>query len=150
MHFHGDFATQRGLMMSPEIFRKFLKSGYMEMFQTCRRRGAHVHYSCDGNLLEIVDDLIECGVSCHDPQVGANGIDAIAENYKGKLCAMVDIDEQMLPFCKPADIEDQVAEIISKVGSPEGGLVVYACPSEDVPLENIEAICSAWEKHRFL
>ena len=150
MHFHGDLATQRGMMMSPATFRKYLKPAYKEMFQACRKSGAHVHYSSDGNLLEIVDDLIECGVSCHDPQVRANGIDAIAENYKGKLCALVDIDEQMLPFCTPGDIDDQVREIIDKVASPEGGLVLYACPSEDVPLQNIEAICVAWENNRFL
>ncbi len=149
MHFHGDLATQRGLMMSPEMFRRYVKPAYREMFQACRKHGAHVHYSCDGNLLGIVDDLIECGVSYHDPQVRANGIDAIAETYTGRLCAMVDIDEQMLPFCTPRDIDEQVREIISRVGSPEGGLILFACPSEDVPLENIEAICTAWENYRF-
>ncbi|NQT94066.1 MAG: hypothetical protein HQ559_14990 [Lentisphaerae bacterium] len=148
MHFHGDLATQRGPMMSPDTFRKYVKPAYEEMFQACRRNGAHVHYSCDGNLLDLVDDLVECGVTIHDPQVRANGIDAIAETYNGKLCAMVDIDEQMLPFCTPQDIDDQVREIIAKVGSPEGGLILFACPTEDVPLENIEAICVAWENYR--
>jgi len=150
MHFHGDLATQRGLMMSPDTFRKHVKPAYMEMCQACRKNGVHVHYSCDGNLLEIVDDLVECGVTIHDPQVRANGIDAIAKHYNGKLCPMVDIDEQMLPFCTPQDIEDQMCEIKAKVGSPDGGLIFYASPSDDVPFENIEAICTAWEKHRFV
>ena len=145
--FHGDIGSQNGLMMSPEAFRKYLKPAYMKMFQTCRAAGAHVHYSSDGNLLEIVDDLVECGVTSHDPQVGACGIDAIAAAYNGKMCAMVDIDEQILPFCTPADIDDQVREIVAKVGSPEGGLMLYACPSADVPLANIEAICTAWKRH---
>lgn len=145
--FHGDIGSQNGLMMSPEAFRKYLKPAYMKMFHTCRAAGAHVHYSSDGNLLEIVDDLVECGVTSHDPQVGACGIDAIAATYNGKMCAMVDIDEQILPFCTPADIDDQVREIVAKVGSPEGGLMLYACPSADVPLANIEAICTAWERH---
>ena len=81
--------------------------------------------------------------------IGANTIDGIAKAYKGKLCAMVDIDEQMLPFCSPDDIDRQIREIVEKVGSPEGGLIIYAIPSEDVPLENIEAICSGWEKYCF-
>jgi len=150
MHFHGDLATQRGLMISPETFRKYIKPAYKQMFQACREHGAHVHYSCDGNLLDVVDDLVECGATMHDPQVRANGIDAIAEHYNGKLCPMVDIDEQMLPFCTPQDIEDQMLDIKTKVGSPEGGLIFFASPSDDVPFENIEAICTAWEKHRFL
>ena len=147
IHFHGDIGMQSSLMMSPATFREVLKPAYREMFQTCRRAGAHVKYSSDGCLLEIVDDLVECGVSFHDPQVRACGIDGIARAYGGKLCAMVDIDEQMLPFATPGEIDAQIREIVEKVGRPEGGLMLYACPSADVPLANIEAICTAWERH---
>ena len=147
--FHGDLGTQNGLLISPMTFRKYLKPAYMKMFRKCRENGVHVWYSSDGNILEIVDDIVECGVSIHDPQVRANTIDGIAEKYNGKLCALVDIDEQMLPFCKPADIDAQFEEIVHKIGSPKGGLMIYAIPSKDVPLENIEALCSSWEKHCF-
>ena len=43
------------------------------VFQRCREAGVHVWYSSDGNILPIVDDLIECGVSIHDPQRGRYG-----------------------------------------------------------------------------
>jgi hypothetical protein len=43
----------------------------------CRAAGAHALLSSDGYMLDIVDDLIECGVSCHDPQVSANGLEGI-------------------------------------------------------------------------
>lgn len=147
LHFHGDIGMQNSLMMSPETFRDVLKPAYRKMFQTCRREGIHVKYSSDGNLLEIVDDLVECGVSYHDPQVRACTIDGIAQAYNGKLCAMVDIDEQMLPFCTPQDIDNQVREIFTKIGTLQGGLMLFACVTADVPLENIEAICTAWERH---
>jgi len=147
LHFHGDLGMQQSLMISPATFREVLKPAYYAMFQTCRRAGAHVKYSSDGCLLEIVDDLVECGVSFHDPQVRACGIDGITRAYGGKMCAMVDIDEQMLPFATPEEIDAQVREIVEKVGRPEGGLMLYACPSADVPVENIEAICIAWERY---
>ena len=147
IHFHGDIGMQDSLMMSPATFREVLKPAYREMFQTCRRAGVHVKYSSDGCLLAIVDDLIECGASFHDPQVRACGIDGIARAYGGKLCAMVDIDEQSLPFATPDEIDVQIREIVEKVGRPEGGLMLYACPSADVPLANIEAICTAWERY---
>ena len=147
MHFHGDIGMQQSLMMRPATFREVLKPAYYEMFQTCRRAGAHVKYSSDGCLLEIVDDLVACGVSFHDPQVRAGGVDAIARTYRGKLCAMVDIDEQMLPFATPNEIDAQIKEIVEKVGQQEGGLLLYACPSADVPLVNIEAVCTAWERY---
>jgi hypothetical protein len=79
--------------------------------------------------------------------VRVNTVDGIARSYRGKLCAMVDIDEQMLPFCSIGDIDWQIEAIVKKMGAPDGGLMIYAIPSEDVPLENIEALCYGWEKH---
>ncbi len=149
MWFHGDIGTQNGLLFSPAMFRKYLKPAYKKMFRTCRDTGTHVWYSSDGNMLEIIDDLVECGVSIHDPQVRANTVEGIAKSYKGKLCALVDIDEQMLPFCSPKEINRQVKEVAARIGSPEGGLMIYAIPSQDVPLENIEALLNAWEEHCF-
>jgi uroporphyrinogen decarboxylase len=146
---HGDIGSQRGPAIAPDTFRKFLKPAYKEMFQACRRSGAHVWYSSDGNLLALVDDLVECGVSIHDPQVRPNTIDGIGQHYRDKLCALVDIDEQMLPFATPEQIDKQVEEIVAKVGAPEGGLMLFAIPSQDVPLENIEALYLAWETHCF-
>jgi uroporphyrinogen decarboxylase len=147
--FHGDIGSQHGLIFSPDLFRKYLKPAYMEMFQTCREAGVHVWYSSDGNLLELVEDLIECGVSFHDPQVRANTVDGIVKAYKDKLCAMIDIDQQMLPFCTSLDVRNQIKEIVEKMGSPRGGFQIFAAPSADVPLENIEAICEAWEEYCF-
>jgi len=133
-------------MFSPATFGKHLKPAYYEMFQACRKAGTHVHYSSDGCLLEIVDDLIACGVSLHDPQVAANTVEGIARAYKGRLCAMVDIDEQMMPFCRPEEIRQQIRDVVEQIAIPSGGLMIFACPSHDVPLENIEMLCSAWEE----
>jgi hypothetical protein len=78
--------------------------------------------------------------------VRPNTIEGIAHAYQGKLCALVDLDEQMLPFCRPEDIREQVQEVVSAMGDRRGGLMIYALPSQDVPLENIEALCTAWEE----
>ncbi len=144
---HGDIATQRGLLFSPATFRKHLKPAYREMFSLCRQAGVLVYYSCDGRLLELVDDLIECGVTLHDPQVRANTLLGIAATYKGRLCAMVDIDEQMMPFCRPEELRQQVQEVMETMGAPEGGLMLMVGPSHDTPLENIEALCDACEEY---
>ena len=145
--FHGDIGTQNGPLISPETFRRHLKPAYATMFRRCREAGVHVWYSSDGNILPIVDDLIDCGVSIHDPQVRANTVERIAEVYSGRLCALVDIDEQMLPYCSPRDIFVQIKQVRDMVGTREGGLMIYAIPSADVPLENIGALAAAWERY---
>ena len=147
--FHTDIGTQKALMISPDKFRRYIKPMFQELFQTCRRAGTHVYLSSDGRLLEIVDDLIECGVSVHDPQVRANTLDGIARAYRGKLCANVDLDRQMFPFCTPDDIWRQVEAAATKVGTPQGGVMLAASVhGNDIPLANIEALCAALEHFR--
>jgi len=144
--FHTDIGTQKGLMISPEKFRRYLKPMFRELFMTCRKAGAHVGLSSDGHLLSIVDDLVECGVSMHDPQLRANTLEGIERCYKGKICIKLDLDRQMFPFCTPRDIWNQVEEALEKLYLPQGGLMLMGSVSAgDVPLENIEALASAME-----
>ncbi|TFH18265.1 MAG: hypothetical protein E4H02_00435 [Lentisphaerales bacterium] len=63
------------------------------------------------------------------------------------MCVDLDLDRQKFPFWKPQDIETHVRDAVRILGSPEGGLWLKAEVAEDVPLENVEAICSALERH---
>ncbi len=148
IRFHTDIGTQQALMISPGKFRKYIKPMFMKLFRTCRQGGSHVSLSSDGRLLEIVEDLVECGVSMHDPQIRANTLDGIKQAYKGKLCIKLDLDRQMFPFCQPEELQAHVAAAVKELGSPEGGLILWAWVSPDVPLENIEALASAMEEFR--
>ncbi|NLF00381.1 MAG: hypothetical protein GX601_05315 [Anaerolineales bacterium] len=146
--FHTDIGTQRGLMISPRSFHEYIKPMFRTLFQTCRRAGAHVYLSSDGRVLDIVDDLVECGVSVHDPQLRANTLDGIARAYTGKLCADVDLDRQGFPFMTPADIRAQLRDVVRVMGAPEGGLMMLASVyGADVPLANIQALCDAMEDY---
>jgi uroporphyrinogen decarboxylase len=144
MYFHTDIGSQKALMISPEDFRKYLKPMFMTIFQTCRKAGAHVALSSDGHVLEIVDDLIECGISMHDPQLRANGLEGIRKAYKGKVCANVDLDRQSFAFLTPQGIRDQVDEVVQVMADPKGGLMISGSAwGDDVPLANIDALCAA-------
>ena len=149
VHFGDDLGMQDRLPFSPTHFRKYLKPCYERIFRLCREAGAHVYFHTDGHVIEIIGDLIDCGVSVLNPQVRANGIDELAREAKGKVCIDLDLDRQMFPFCSPKDIEEHVKEAVMKLGSPEGGLMLYAEVEPDVPLENIEAICSSLERYMF-
>jgi len=148
--FHTDFATQHGLMIRPASFRKYLKPLFAALFRPGRQAGVHVYLSSDGRMLDVVDDLIECGVSVHDPQLRPNTVAGIARAYKGKLCASVDLDQQGFPFMTEAEIREQIKEVIDTVGSPEGGLMLVANINDTmVSLQKIETIVEAMEEFCF-
>jgi uroporphyrinogen decarboxylase len=148
INFHTDIGTQDRLMISPRQFRQYIKPMFKTLFQTCRHAGSYVYLSSDGHLLEIVDDLIECGVSIHDPQERANTIEGIQKHYKGKMCIDLDLDRQIFPFSGPDAIDKQIKRAVEMLNSPEGGFMMKAEISDtNIPLENIEAICNAFENY---
>ncbi|NLV73298.1 MAG: hypothetical protein GXY52_01235 [Chloroflexi bacterium] len=148
MHYHTDIGTQRGLMIHPDDFRRTIKPMFATLFQTCRQAGVHVSLSSDGNLLSIVDDLIECGVSLHDPQLRANTLEGIRRAYRGRLCINLDLDRQGFPSMQPADMRAQVRQAVDELALPEGGLMLLAqFYGNDIPLNVIAACMEAMEDY---
>ncbi|MGA2973729.1 MAG: uroporphyrinogen decarboxylase family protein [Spirochaetia bacterium] len=143
--FHTDIGTQKGLMISPKSFRKLLKPMFCSLFRKIREAGSIVLLSSDGRIVEIIDDLVECGLNIHDPQLRANGIKDIVKAYKGKLCVNLDLDRQSFPFLAPDQLRDQVKSCVDAMYDPKGGLMVLASIYGEVPLRNIEALCGAFE-----
>ncbi len=146
IYFGDDLGSQRQVLMGPEYFRKYIKPCYVRMFGACRKAGTYVYLHSDGHILEIIDDLIECGVSILNPQLGANGLEELVKKCKGKACVDLDLSRQDFPFCSSEKIREDIGEAVSKLGSREGGLMLCAECEPDVPLENIEAICRAFEE----
>jgi uroporphyrinogen-III decarboxylase len=146
--FGDDLGMQTSLPMSPDTWRKYLKPCYVKLYAPVKAQRAYVYMHTDGHIHEIIPDLREAGVDVVNPQVGANGLDNLARVCKHKICVDLDLDRQMFPFWKPADIDRHVRESVEALGAPEGGLWLKANIAEDVPLENVEAIFCALEKYR--
>ena len=148
LDFHTDIGMQDRLMINPDKFRQHIKPWFKRMFLPIRETGAHVCLSSDGRLVEIVHDLVECGVSRHDPQTEANTIEGIEKNYKGNICINLDFERQRIPFLTPSEITEGMKEAVERLNTPEGGLMVFFYAfDERTPLENIEALCQAGEKY---
>jgi len=146
--FGDDLGMQNSLPISPEKWRKYLKPCFARIYGRCREEGYLVYMHTDGHIIEIIPDLIECGVNIVNPQIGANGLDNLVEVCKGKVCVDLDLNRQKFPFWGPDEIDTHIREVVEKLGAPEGGLMLRAECAPDVPLENIEAICNSLEKYR--
>lgn len=148
LYFGDDLGMQKSLPMRPEKWRTYLKPCFEQIYRPFREAGYCVYMHTDGHILEIIPDLVECGVNVVNPQVRANGLGELARVCKGKVCVNLDLDRQMFPFCSPADIDAHVHEAVEVLGAPEGGLWLSAEIGDDVPLANVEAIFAALERYR--
>jgi hypothetical protein len=148
LHFGDDLGMQTGLAISPALWRRYMKPCFAKIYGRCHAAGFDVYMHTDGHIWEIIPDLVDCGVNVVNPQVRANGLENLARVCKGKVCINLDLDRQLFPFATPAQLDAHVRECVAALGSPEGGLWLVAEMGEEVPLENVDAICTALEKYR--
>jgi len=150
LHFADDWGTQTSLMISPKTWRSFFKPAYTAMFSKVKAAGLDVWFHSDGNIIDILPDLIEIGVNVINCQASVMDVDEMARICRGRICFRTDIDRQhLLPFAPPAKVKEYVVNLFDKLGTPDGGIVACGEISEDVPLENIEAMYEAFAEYRY-
>ncbi|MHC4741678.1 MAG: uroporphyrinogen decarboxylase family protein [Planctomycetota bacterium] len=148
MAYPEDLGMQAGPMLSPEQFRKFIKPSYQRLIAPAREAGCIIHMHSDGDIRDLVEDIIEGGVEILNLQDLVNGIDWIAETLKGRVCIDIDIDRvQVTRFANPAQIDALIREEVQKLGAKKGGLMMIYGLYPGVPLDNIKALMDAMERY---
>ena len=143
-----DLGMQTGPMISPALFRQYIKPLYQRMLQPVREAGKLVHMHSDGDIRTLVDDIIDGGVDVINLQDCVNGVDWIGGKFRGKTCVDLDIDRQNITrFGTPRDIDAHIRRCIETVGCKEGGLMLIYGLYPDIPLENAKAVMDAMEKY---
>ncbi|MEL7673622.1 MAG: uroporphyrinogen decarboxylase family protein [Chloroflexota bacterium] len=142
-----DVADQRGPMVSPDSYRKFIKPRHRRFFDMVHSRSdAKVLFHSDGSLPKLLPDFIEIGIDFINPvQVSAAGMDDTARlkrEFGQDIGFWGAIDNvRVLPYGTPDDVRAEVQRRIRDLG-PGGGYVLGAVHNiqPDVPPENIVAL----------
>jgi len=146
--FPEDLGMQRGPMVSPELFRRYVKPSYGRLMEPAGAAGAVVHMHSDGDIRSLADDLLDCGVDVLNLQDLANGLEWIGEHLKGRVCIDLDLDRQSVTrFGTPAEIDCLVREAVRTLGSPRGGLMMIYGLYPGVPLDNVAAVMDAMDRY---
>lgn len=145
-----DLGMQVGPMVSPDNFRKYIKPSYERLMKPARDNGCIVHMHSDGDITALVDDILDGGVDVINLQDLVNGVDWIADRFKGRVCVDLDIDRQLITALgTPKEVDELILHEVKTLGSKEGGLMMIFGLYPDVPLENVEAIMDAMERYAF-
>jgi len=144
-----DYGSQQGPLINPSLWRKFEKPRLRKIFELPRKKGVHVHLHSDGNIVELIPDLIEVGITILNPiQPLAMDPALIKEKFGKELCFDGTLDVQhTLPYGSPKDVENEVKTRMRTVGY-DGGLILAPSHTvtEEVPLENVIALIKAIKK----
>jgi uroporphyrinogen decarboxylase len=148
MTYPEDLGMQVGPMLSPEHLRKYIKPSYQRLMKPARDAGCIIHMHSDGDIRDLVDDLVDSGVQVVNLQDLVNGIEWIRRHFKGKVCIDLDIDRQSVTrFGTPAEVDALIRTEIETLGSREGGLMMIYGMYPGIPLANAKALMDAMEKY---
>ncbi len=151
-----DLAAQNGLLISPKLYRRFLKPVQKKYFEFVKSHtDAILLYHSDGNVLPLLDDLLEIGIDAINPvQPSAMGdpasdsghsLAAVKAQYGDRLIFWGAIDtHHVLPNGSPEDVQAEVRQRLRELGAG-GGYVLSSVHSilVDVPPENVLAMADA-------
>lgn len=152
LHIGDDVATQIDMMMSPDVWREFLKPRLKKVIDAARevKEDIIIDYHSDGNIQKIIPDLIEIGVDVLNP-VQPECMDPveIKQQYGDRLSFRGTIGTQtVMPFGTPEEVDEVCREMIQKVGKGGGFILAPTHVIEpEVPWENIEAMINAVKKY---
>lgn len=145
-----DVADQRGPIVSPEMYRLFIKPRHRRYFDAIRARSsrAKILYHTCGAVTKLIPDFIDIGVDAINPvQVSAAGMDTafLKREYGERISFWGSVDTtRVLPMGTVHEVGAEVQKRIRDL-APGGGFVVAAVHNiqPDVPPQNIVAMFEA-------
>jgi uroporphyrinogen decarboxylase len=151
-YFGDDYGAQKNMLISPKMWRKFIKPRLAQMFVPFRYAGLPIMMHSDGQIQEIIPDLIEIGLTALNP-VQPEVLDHtwLRKTFGDKLAYYGGISTQtVLPNGSPADVEQAVNDCLQHLAPDGTGLII--APSHrmltDIPMENINVLLDAFKALR--
>jgi len=140
-----DIGSQKGMLFHPDTWRRFLKPRMVELVSRVKaiNPDLKVAYHTDGDVREVIPELIEIGIDILNPvQPACMDPAELKRDYGDKLLFWGSIDEQKtLPFGTPDDVRAEIKRRVATIG--EGGGLILGPTHHvqlDTPLENFWAM----------
>jgi uroporphyrinogen decarboxylase len=149
-YFGDDYGAQKGLLFSPKMWRELIKPGLNRLFAPFRDRNLPIIMHSDGQIQQILPDMIEIGLTTLNPvQPEVMDHQWLADNFNDRLSFYGGISTQtVLPYGSPDQVRDAVHECVRTLAPGNTGLLI--APSHrmmaDIPIANLEALLSEFKE----
>jgi len=142
-----DLGSQRGPLISVEMFNEFVAPYLIEMGKLIHGFGAKFMFHSCGNIAAFIPSIINCGVDILNPiqPIGEEMSPESLKSFAGKICFHGGMDVQrLIPMGTPEEIQRELRRYAEIFGT---GYI--ACPAHlfqpDTPAENIIAFYRAFD-----
>ena len=145
VEYNDDVGGQNGMLLSPAMWRQFVKPRMKAFIELCKPYGVAVRYHSCGGIRPILPDLIEIGVDVLNPvQTVARGMDAagLKRDFGDRLTFNGGVDTQeLLPHANVDRVREETRRLIECLGRDGGFILAPAHVFQaDVPVANVAAV----------
>lgn len=153
IHFGDDWGQQKGLIMGPEHWRKFIKPQMKKMYDKIKSKGKIVSQHSCGDLSDILGDLVDIGLDIYNTvQPEIYDLKSIKKQFGNNLTFWGGISTQkLLPYATSEIVAKTTRETIELM-SKGGGYIASPthAVSADTPIENIIAMMNEFGDGKIL
>jgi uroporphyrinogen decarboxylase len=145
--FSDDWGDQRGVLMGPRLWRKFIKPRARALHEAVHAAGKWTLQHCCGSVFDIIPDMIDIGLDVLESlQPEAMDVYEIKRRYGKHLRLWGGLGTQrLLPFDTPREIRAEVQRLRQELGHGGGYILAPAKPlMPEVPTRNAVAAVEAF------
>ena len=144
-----DYCFNHGPFLSPQQFSEFVTPYLSRLIQGYRELGYYVIKHTDGNIMPILDQLVETNphaLHSLDPQAGVD-IAEVKRCYGDQLCLIGNVSCGLLDTGSEEEVIEATRYALHH-GMPGGGYIFSTsnCIYTGMPLEKYELMLDVWRK----
>ncbi len=147
--FGDDWGDQRGVILGPDRWRKFLKPRWAKIYEAVHQHGKIVMSHSCGSVADIIPDLIEIGLDVLEsvqPEAAGMNPYELKQRWGDKITFWGCLGSQStIPFGTPEAIRSEVARLKREMSKGGGFILAPAKPLQpETPTHNAVAIVEAF------
>lgn len=137
-----DFGTQQAMIFPPEVWRRFFKPRYKQIFAPAHEAGVKVFFHCCGQIAPILEDVAELGVSAIWPQINLWDFKELARRSRElRLAIQLHPDRgDLMQRGTPAQVSEYMMRLNDVFDIKGGGSFLYLEIDPGFPWANVEAL----------
>ena len=146
-----DYCYNSGPFISPEMFGEFIQPYLHEIIRAARKDGLYTVKHTDGNIMPILDQLVDCNphaLHSLDPMAGVD-IREVKRRVGNRVCLCGNVHCAALQTGTDEEVVDSAVYCLTH-GKPGGGYVFCTSniPFRGMRPERYSMILDVWKQHR--
>ena len=146
-----DYCFNDGPFLSPDMFAEFVQPYLYKVIAAIREDGAYAIKHTDGDIMPILDQLVDCkphALHSLDPMAGVD-IKEVKEKVGDRVCLIGNVNCALLQTGTDEEIIESATYCL-RHGKPGGGYIYSTSnvPFKGLAPEKYQLVLDVWKKHR--